>query len=158
MKPDKDATTQLETISRELTLAGVVLGTVAYMSPEQARGDEVDHRSDIFSFGVLLYELATGRFPFEGKTAIETLSATLSYDPPPVSDLVDEVPGEAGRIVSKALEKEPQRRYQTADDMVTDFRNLKRDLGTGRVSIPGRDTGTGADRRRRNDAGARSHG
>ena len=139
-EPDKDATTQLETISRELTLAGVVLGTVAYMSPEQARGDEVDHRCDIFSFGVLLYELATGRFPFEGKTAIETLNATLSYDPPPVSDLVDEVPGEAGRIVSKALEKEPQRRYQTADDMVTDFRNLKRDLGTGRVSIPGRDT------------------
>jgi len=140
---DNDATAQLETISRELTQAGVVLGTVAYMSPEQARGAGVDHRSDIFSFGVLLYELATGHFPFTGKTAIDTLSATLSHDPPRVSDLVDYVPGEAGRIVSKALEKEPQRRYQTADDMVTDFQNLKRDLGTGRVSIPGRDPVTG---------------
>jgi TolB-like protein/Flp pilus assembly protein TadD/tRNA A-37 threonylcarbamoyl transferase component Bud32 len=136
-----DATAQLETISRELTQAGMVMGTVAYMSPEQARGEGVDHRSDIFSFGVLLYELATGRFPFEGKTAIDTLSATLSQDPQPLSEHVPDVPGEAGRIVSKALEKEPQRRYQTADDMVTDFRNLKRDLGTGRVAIPGHDTG-----------------
>lgn len=138
---ENDTTAQLETISRELTQAGVVMGTVAYMSPEQARGEGVDPRSDIFSFGVLLYELATGHFPFKGKTAIDTLSATLSHDPPRVSDLVDDVPGEAGRIVSKALEKEPQRRYQTADDMVTDFRNLKRDLGTGRVSIPGRESG-----------------
>ena len=137
-----EAAAQLETISRELTQAGTVLGTVAYMSPEQARGDVVDHRSDIFSFGVLLYELAAGHMPFQGKTAIDTLSATLSHDPPPVSDLVDEVPGEAGRIVSKALEKEPQRRYQTADDMVTDFRNLERDIGTGRVAIPGRDAVT----------------
>ncbi len=133
-----DATMQLETISRELTQAGVVLGTVAYMSPEQARGEEVDHRSDIFSFGVLLYELATGGFPFKGKTAIETLSATLSHEPPLVSDLVEDVPGEAGRIVAKALEKDPQRRYQTADDLVTDLRNLERDLGTGRVQIPRR--------------------
>ncbi len=139
---DKGATAQLETISRELTIAGVVMGTVAYMSPEQARGDEVDHRSDIFSFGVLLYEMAAGRFPFNGNTAIEALSATLSHEPQPISELVDDVPGETGRIVTKALEKEPQRRYQTADDMVTDLRNLKRDLGTGRVSIPGRGTQT----------------
>jgi serine/threonine protein kinase/TolB-like protein/tetratricopeptide (TPR) repeat protein len=135
---------QLETISRELTQAGVVLGTVAYMSPEQARGEEVDHRCDIFSFGVLLYELATGSFPFKGKTTLDTLSATLSHDPPLVSEIVDDVPGEVGRIVAKALEKEPQRRYQTAADMVTDFRNLKRDLGTGRVAIPGRDSKTGS--------------
>jgi serine/threonine protein kinase/tetratricopeptide (TPR) repeat protein len=135
---NNDATAQLETISQELTQAGVVLGTAAYMSPEQARSDEVDHRSDIFSFGVLLYELATGHLPFKGKTAIDTLSATLTHDPPLVSDLVDDLPGEVGRIVSKALEKEPQRRYQTADDIVSDFQNLKRDLGTGRVSIPGR--------------------
>lgn len=130
-------TTELETISRELTVAGLVLGTVAYMSPEQARGEEVDHRSDIFSLGVLLYELATGQFPFEGKTAIEGLSATLSHEPPAVSELVDDLPGEAGRIVAKALEKDPRRRYQTADDLATDLRNLERDLDTGRVSIPG---------------------
>lgn len=139
---DKDATAELETISRDLTIAGVVLGTVAYMSPEQARGDVVDHRSDIFSFGVLLYEMAAGRFPFNGNTAIEALNATLSHEPQPISELVADVPGETGRIVTKALEKEPQRRYQTADDMVTDLRNLKRDLGTGRVSIPGRRTQT----------------
>ena len=121
---DLSATAELETISRELTLAGVVLGTVAYMSPEQARGEEVDHRSDLFSLGVLLYEMAAGRFPFDGKTAVESLSATLSQDPQPISELLDEVPGEAGRIVAKALEKEPQRRYQSADDLVSDLRNL----------------------------------
>ncbi|MCB1183895.1 protein kinase [bacterium] len=135
---DLGATAELATISRELTQAGMVLGTVAYMSPEQARGEEVDHRSDIFSFGVLLYELAAGRFPFEGKTALEALSATLQKDPSPLTDHGDEVPGEAGRIVAKALEKERSRRYQTADDMATDLRNLERDLGTGRVAIPGR--------------------
>ncbi|MFH2052633.1 MAG: protein kinase [bacterium] len=137
---DPGTPTDLETISRELTLAGVVLGTVAYMSPEQARGEEVDHRSDIFSLGVLLYELATGRFPFQGKSPVEGLSATLSHEPPAVSEMVAGLPGETDRIVTKALEKDPRRRYQTADDLATDLRNLERDLDTGRVSISGNQT------------------
>jgi TolB-like protein/Flp pilus assembly protein TadD/tRNA A-37 threonylcarbamoyl transferase component Bud32 len=138
---DSDVHTQMETISAELTHAGRVLGTVAYMSPEQARGASVDRRSDIFSFGVLLYELITGRLPFTGNTDIESLNATLTLDPSPVSELNADATGEAGRIVAKALEKEPERRYQTADDMVSDFRNFKRDIDTGRTAIPG--TGTG---------------
>lgn len=128
---------ELDTISQELTRAGKVIGTVAYMSPEQARGQSIDHRTDVFSLGVLLYRLATGRLPFSGDSDIESLNATLTQDPPP---LVEAVPGfvpEASRIVAKAMEKEPDRRYQSAGDMVADFRNLGRDLDTGRVSVAG---------------------
>ena len=78
---DGDVHTKLETISRELTQAGKVLGTVAYMSPEQARGEAVDHRSDIFSFGVLLYQMMAGALPFKGNSDIESLNATLTQQP-----------------------------------------------------------------------------
>jgi TolB-like protein/Flp pilus assembly protein TadD/tRNA A-37 threonylcarbamoyl transferase component Bud32 len=137
---DADVHSRLDTISRELTRAGKVLGTVAYMSPEQARGQPVDHRSDIFSFGVLLYEMATGSLPFQGDSDVESLNATLTREPRRLSEIVEDVPAEVARIVAKAMEKEPGRRYQHADDIVTDFRNLKRDLDTGRVSIAGSGT------------------
>lgn len=129
--------TALDTISRELTHAGKVIGTVAYMSPEQARGQAVDHRTDIFSLGVLLYQLATGRRPFAGGSDIESLNATLTLDPPPLAEAVPGFAPEASRVVSKSMEKEPDRRYQSADEIVTDFRNLQRDLDTGRTSIAG---------------------
>jgi non-specific serine/threonine protein kinase len=138
LEPDLETDqTALETISQELTRAGKVIGTVAYMSPEQARGQTIDHRTDIFSLGILLYQLATGRLPFAGDSDIESLNATLTEDPPPLVETAPEFAPEASRVVAKSMEKEPDRRYQSAAEIVTDFRNLARDLDTGRVSIAG---------------------
>ena len=106
------------------------------MSPEQARGKPVDHRSDLFSMGIILYQMATGRLPFKGESDVESLSATLTQEASPLSELVAGVPAEAERVVRKALEKDPASRYQHADDLATDLRNLKRDLDSGRASIP----------------------
>ena len=130
-----DLHTRLETISRELTQAGKVFGTVAYMSPEQARGETLDHRSDLFSFGIVLYQMASGRLPFKGRSEIETLHAIITEEPPALSHLSGELPPEADRIVRKAMEKEPERRYQDAADLATDLKNLKRDTDSGKVSI-----------------------
>jgi TolB-like protein/Flp pilus assembly protein TadD/tRNA A-37 threonylcarbamoyl transferase component Bud32 len=132
----REVSTRLETISRELTRAGKVLGTVAYMSPEQAKGKPADHRSDLFSLGVMLYEMAVGRLPFRGESDVEALSATIAQEPPSLSEVIGEIPAEAERVVRKALEKDPESRYQHADEMATDLRNLKRDLDSGRASIP----------------------
>jgi TolB-like protein/Flp pilus assembly protein TadD len=128
--------TRLETISHELTKAGKVFGTVAYMSPEQAKGKPVDHRTDIFSMGVILFQMASGRLPFRGDSDVESLSATITSEAPPLSEIVGEIPAEAERVVRKALEKDPDSRYQHADDLVADLRNLRRDLDSGRASIP----------------------
>jgi tetratricopeptide (TPR) repeat protein/tRNA A-37 threonylcarbamoyl transferase component Bud32 len=133
---DKELESRLQTISRELTRAGKVFGTVAYMSPEQARGEAADHRSDLFSLGVMLYEMATGRLPFKGKSDVEALSATIAAEPQPLSQVVEELPAEAERVVRKALEKETERRYQDAADLAADLKNLQRDLESGRASIP----------------------
>ncbi len=130
-----DLDSKLQTISRELTMAGKVLGTVAYMSPEQARGETVDHRSDLFSFGVILYEMAGGQRPFQGDTEIESLHATLKSEAQPLSDVAGDIPAEAERVVRKALEKERERRYQDAADLATDLRNLERDLDSGTAPI-----------------------
>ena len=133
---DEELDSRLATISRELTRAGKVMGTVAYMSPEQARGEPVDHRSDLFSFGVMLYEMASGQRPFKGKSELDSLSATISKDPPPLSETGQDIPAEMERVVRKAMEKEPERRYQDAADLAADLKNLKRDLDTGRATIP----------------------
>ncbi|MGB5754352.1 MAG: serine/threonine-protein kinase, partial [Thermoanaerobaculia bacterium] len=130
-----DLDSKLQTISRELTMAGKVLGTVAYMSPEQARGETVDHRSDLFSFGVILYEMAGGQRPFQGDTEIESLHATLKSEAQPLSEVAGDIPAEAERVVRKALEKERDRRYQDAADLATDLRNLERDLDSGTAPI-----------------------
>jgi len=130
-----DLDSKLQTISRELTMAGKVLGTVAYMSPEQARGETVDHRSDLFSFGVILYEMAGGQRPFQGDTEIESLHATLKSEAQPLSNVAGDIPAEAERVVRKALEKERERRYQDAADLATDLRNLERDLDSGTAPI-----------------------
>ncbi len=138
---DEELESRLETISRELTRAGKVFGTVAYMSPEQARGEAADHRSDLFSFGVMLYEMASGHLPFKGRSHVEALSATIAAEPQPLSEVVGELPAEAERVVRKALEKETERRYQDAADLAADLRNLQRDLDSGRASIPAGVTG-----------------
>ncbi len=140
----QDVDTRVETMSRELTHAGKVFGTVAYMSPEQARGEAVDHRTDLWSLGVLIYEMASGRLPFKARSEVETLGAVIGAEPTPLSQITQEIPAEAERIARKAMEKSAEDRYQHADDLATDLRNLKRDLASGQIAVASHSTG-GAD-------------
>ena len=125
--PGSGEASRLATISDEMTQAGRVLGTASYMSPEQARGLTVDARSDLFSFGTVLYEMVTGASPFGGGTSMDILTAILREQPLPPSQVNPEVPAEMERIVAKCLEKEPGERYQDTRDLVVDLRHLKRD-------------------------------
>lgn len=113
------------------TAVGFVDGTVSYMSPEQAIGRVLDHRSDIFSLGVVLYEMLTGRLPFDGENSIETLDNIIHAEPLPVVRLNYEVPADLDRVVRKCLEKDRERRYQSVRDLLIDLRNLQRDSDTG---------------------------
>jgi class 3 adenylate cyclase/tetratricopeptide (TPR) repeat protein len=110
------------------THPGMIMGTFAYMSPEQARGLEVDARTDVWSLGVVLYEMASGSPPFAGPTASDVMAAVLAREPAPLSERADGVPAELERIVTKALAKERDERYQTAKDLGLDLRRLKQRL------------------------------
>src|SRR6266567_1248161 len=110
------------------TKPGVILGTVAYMSPEQATGRALDHRTDIFSLGVVLYEIFTGKRPFEGKSAIDTLHAIINQEPPPAIEVNPRLPAEITDILGKALAKDAEERYQHAGDFELDLRRFKRAL------------------------------
>jgi serine/threonine protein kinase/Tfp pilus assembly protein PilF len=116
----------------QLTEAGTVVGTVYYMSPEQARGQLTDARTDLFSLGAVLYQMATGSLPFPGDTQPVVFEAILNRQPRPIAELNPSLPGELGRILDKALEKDRSLRYQTATELKTDLLRLKRDLDTGR--------------------------
>ena len=108
------------------THAGMVMGTPAYMSPEQISGRALDHRSDIFSLGVVLHEMATGRRPFEGSSSAELISSILRDVPPSVTDVRPELPPDLARVVRRCLEKDPRCRMQTARDVINEFRDLAR--------------------------------
>jgi Tol biopolymer transport system component len=121
---------------------GVIVGTVSYMSPEQAEGKKVDARTDIFSFGAVLYEMITGRRAFGGNSTVSILSAILLDEPKPAAEIVHGLPRELDRIVTRCLQKDPNRRYQHAGDLKIDLQRVKGDLAAGdsaiRQEMPGR--------------------
>jgi two-component system LytT family response regulator len=123
--PNRQGTRVNET--QVMTSAGVVMGTVAYMSPEQALGRDVDHRTDLFSLGVVLYEMATGRLPFPGTTTSETIARILGSQPEAIARFNYDVPEGLDRVVRKCLEKDRDRRYQSARELLVDLKNLERD-------------------------------
>jgi len=116
----------------ELTMPGTTVGTVSYMSPEQARGQLADARTDLFSLGTVLYQMATGTLPFPGDTSAVIYDAILNREPQPITDVDAKLPAELNRILGKALEKDRNLRYQSATDLKTDLIRLKRDLDSGR--------------------------
>jgi serine/threonine protein kinase/Flp pilus assembly protein TadD len=110
-----------------LTQEGLILGTVPYMSPEQLQGKPADHRSDVFSLGIMLYEMATGRRPFQGETSVDLISAILRDTPRPVTEVKVDLPHDLGRIIRRCLEKDAGRRYQSVQDIRTEFEDLVSD-------------------------------
>src|SRR6201987_3982272 len=130
---DGDATVTQE--AQQLSTPGAAIGTLAYMSPEQGRGKELDGRTDIFSFGLVLYEMATGKQTFSGSSSAEIFDAILNRTPVAPVRLNPQVPSKLEDIISKALEKDQKLRYQSASEMRTDLQRLKRDTDSGRAAV-----------------------
>lgn len=128
-----DGLTEAPTAALE-TGEGKILGTVAYMSPEQSEGKPVDSRTDLFSLGTILYEMATGEPPFRGDTSMSTISSILRDEPTPVSEINRSLPRHLGRIIRRCLAKDPDRRYQTALDLRNEFEELKAEIDSGEIT------------------------
>ncbi len=143
------------TIEEHLTSPGVALGTIAYMSPEQAAGEELDARTDLFSFGAVLYEMATGHQAFSGNTSAMIFDSILRKAPTSPVRLNPELPLELERIVNKALEKDRKLRCQSASEIAVDLRRLKREIDSGRTSAVAI---TAATNRLRKNERRRDHG
>jgi len=125
------------TISAPITERGTIVGTVAYMSPEQAQDKDIDARSDIFSFGIVLYEMATGRRAFPGESPATIIGEILHKEPKPIRELNPQVPEELQRIIVKTLEKDREDRYQTAHELVVDLRRLmKKETERSQIGLP----------------------
>src|SRR5262245_53690713 len=124
-KSEESVDTEAETRLKAKTDPGTVMGTVAYMSPEQARGAQVDARSDIFSLGVLVYEMITGHLPFEGETSSDIIAAILKSEPLPISRHISSAPTELDWCVNKSLRKDREERYQTIKGFLSDLKQLK---------------------------------
>jgi hypothetical protein len=124
----------METLAR--TQSGMILGTLRYMSPEQARGQDVDPRSDIFSLGIVLYEMVTGQLPFSGATALDTLHAIAYEETRPVTALRANIPQSIQRIVSRCLRKQAKDRYPTVRELLADLRTAQKEVESGAVSAP----------------------
>jgi len=129
-KRDKSADDRTQKVGQQ-TNVGALTGTIPYMSPEQAMGRAIDARSDLFSLGVVLYEMLTARLPFEGDNAVDVIDRIINADPMPLSRLNYGVPPDLDRIVRKCLEKDRERRYQSARELLIDLRNLQRDSDSG---------------------------
>ena len=125
---DSDSLSQMDTLRAAQTNPGVILGTPRYMSPEQARGTGVDSRTDLFSLGVVIYELLTGEAPFTGETLSDVIAAILMAAPKPLAEAAPATPSQLQTIIGKLLEKKPERRYQTADELLSDLQECKTDL------------------------------
>jgi TolB-like protein/Tfp pilus assembly protein PilF len=127
------AVTALPTQATELTAEGMVMGTAPYMSPEQVEGRPMDHRTDIFSLGIVLYEMATGRRPFAGDTSAALVSSILRDSPPTVTEINESLPRHLARIIQHCLEKDPEARYQSAKDVRNELKSLRREVDSGMV-------------------------
>jgi serine/threonine protein kinase len=148
---DSEVDTSAETATSEklVTTPGVAMGTAPYMSPEQARGEELDARTDIFSLGAVLYEMATGKMAFPGKTTAMVNKAILDATPPAPSQIVPSLPADLDHIVAKALEKDRNVRHQSAADLRADLVRLRRDTGSGKVVATSSDLKVGRDTRQK---------
>jgi len=129
----------LTAVPTELTAEGMVMGTAPYMSPEQVEGLAMDHRTDIFSLGIVLYEMATGKRPFAGDTSAALVSSILRDSPPTVTEINESLPRHLARIIQHCLEKDPEARYQSAKDVRNELKSLRREVDSGMVA-----TGSGA--------------
>jgi len=138
-QPEPDLlNTQTATVAAALSGVGEVIGTVPYMAPEQIRGEAVDARSDLFSFGIVVYELATGKRPFAGPTFADVGSAILRDSPPSLMSLRSDLPADLQRVIGRCLEKQPRQRFQTALDVLNELREIKRSLERGDAPAPRR--------------------
>lgn len=134
-EPDDALGAAVDTLSAELTIEGKVMGTVSYMSPEQAQGKTVDSRSDIFSFGTMLYEMAIAKRPFRGDTTASTLAKILETEPEPLEEIRSELPIELGRIVRRCLRKKPDERYNDTRDLVVALKDLKQETSSSKILV-----------------------